>query len=92
MDSNDQADDVWLLGIQRKLYQWSDADSFFSRRCACSALDVGGCRRLATPLFLESRVHNERCTPGSVSGRWKPAAAMSPGANARLYSAASHSS
>ena len=26
MDSNDQADDVWLLSIQRKLYQWSDAD------------------------------------------------------------------
>ena len=23
MDSNDQTDEVWLLGIQRKLYQWS---------------------------------------------------------------------
>ncbi len=26
VDSNDQADDVWLLSIQRKLYQWSDAN------------------------------------------------------------------
>ena len=64
MDSNDQTDEVWLLGIQRKLYQW---------------------RKKLSPWFLESRVHNERCTLGSVSGRWKPAAAMPSGASARLY-------
>ena len=41
-------------------------------------------RCLLLPWFLESRVHNERCTLGSVSGRWKPAAVMPSGASARL--------
>jgi hypothetical protein len=67
VDSGDQADEAWLLGIQRKLYQWSR-----------SAL-------LHTPWFLESRMHNERCTSGSESGHRKPAAVMPHGADARLY-------
>ena len=34
-------------------------------------------------------MHNERCTLGSVSGRWKPAAVMPSGASARLSFVAS---
>jgi len=37
VDSGDQADEAWLLGIQRKLYQWSKATLLRcpSRRAGC---------------------------------------------------------
>ena len=45
VDTDAQADRVWLLGVQRKLYQWSN-----------------------TLWSLESRIHRETCTSGSVRG------------------------
>jgi len=66
MDMDHRADTAWLLGVQRKLYQWSKR------------------QRLRSPWFLESRMHNERCTSGSVRGRRKPTAAEPHGADVLL--------
>ena len=56
VDSDEQADEVWLLGIQRKLYQWSKANASLrlsSWRAGCMTkgarpvrrADVGNRRR-----------------------------------------------
>jgi hypothetical protein len=36
-------------------------------------------------MFLESRMHNERCTSGSEGGHQNPTAVMPHGADARPY-------
>ena len=62
MDSDNQADRAWLLSVQRKSYRWKARKS--------APLHGSGSSSLRKP--LASRVHNERCTPGSERGREKP--------------------
>ena len=50
VDTDHHTDRVWVLSVQRRLYQWSQGEP------------------LTTPNLLESRMHNERCTSGSVRG------------------------
>jgi len=76
--------DLW----RRRKHSWTrmirPMRSGYSAFNASFISGAEGCWRLLSPWFLESRVHNERCTLGSVSGRWKPAAVMPSGASARL--------
>jgi putative transposase len=65
VDSDLHTDTVWLLGVQRKLYQWSQDHPG-------SATSGVGCNILTSPSLLESRMHSERCMSGSARGRAKP--------------------
>jgi RNA-directed DNA polymerase len=58
--------------------------SFFLQASLFSASGVVGCRCLPSPLFPESRMHNERCTSGSARDHAKPSIVRWTGAHGLL--------
>ena len=92
MDTDARTDKVWLLNVQRILYQWSGENP-----AVCPADDCHRAieRRLSTgrlssnPILLrsrESRVRNERRMLGSGRDYGRPGVERPYGARSLLYS------
>ena len=64
----------WLLNEQRKLYARSEETTGWPRPAGLSSRSI-----------MESRVHNERCTPGSEGGARKPTGESRQGAGRPPY-------
>jgi len=76
-----------LLRPTRKVWREGHVEQFLLSLCYVLNGSGGedGCVLLATSVFPESRMHNERCTSGSEGGHQNPTVETPHGADARPY-------